>query len=207
MALYGFPCSEKTVTIPFSQMKANRPQEIAPRHQILTVPLACAHRAERLHSETQPVLRIPVLQFLYIIAAVVVVAGGRRFFQVNSKQQALTLGAAWVFPGAGHLMLGQRKRAFFLGGIVLSLFLIGLALGGFRNISPFDRHPIWGLAHLFGGGMSGIAAAATHGLTLDSEVPNYSVGCLYSAAACLLNILLMVDVFDILHKKSPEDPS
>ena len=147
------------------------------------------------------------MQFLYIIAAVIIIAGGRRFFQVNSKQQALTLGAAWFFPGAGHFMLGQKKRALFLGGIVVTLFLLGLIFGGFRNISPFDRHPIWGIAHLFGGGMSGIAAAATHGLTLDAEVPNYSIGCLYSAAACLLNILLTVDVFDLLHKKPNEATS
>ena len=166
---------------------------------------SCDRIVDLIHSKPQHDPRICPLPFLYIIAAVIVIAGGRRFLQVNSKQQALTIAAAWVFPGAGHFMMGRRKRALFLGGIVVVLFVAGLFLGGFRNISPFDRHPIWALAHLFGGGMSGIATAATHGLSLDAELPFYSVGCLYSATACLLNILLMVDVFDLLHKTNAQE--
>lgn len=147
------------------------------------------------------------MQFLYVFAAVIAVVGGRRFSQVNTPKQALTICVAWLFPGAGHFMMGERKRAFLLGGIVLSLFVVGLILSDFRNISPFDRHPIWGMAHFFGGAMSGITAAATSNLTLDGEVPFYSVGCLYSATACLLNILLMVDLFDLLHKEPTKEES
>jgi Family of unknown function (DUF6677) len=50
--------------------------------------------------------------------------------------------ASAIFPGAGHLILGQRKRALFAAAGVLGLFFLGLLIGGIDAIdSKEDR--IW----------------------------------------------------------------
>ena len=40
--------------------------------------------------------------------------------------------AAWMLPGAGYWLLGQRSRALTVGITILSLFVIGLLIGGVR---------------------------------------------------------------------------
>jgi TM2 domain-containing membrane protein YozV len=49
---------------------------------------------------------------------------------------------ALAFPGAGHLYLGQRRRAGYIALGVLGLFLGGLLIGG---IDAIDRRedPVW----------------------------------------------------------------
>lgn len=50
--------------------------------------------------------------------------------------------AAIIFPGAGHLVLGQRKRALFAVVGVMGLFFFGLLIGGIDAIdSKEDR--VW----------------------------------------------------------------
>ncbi len=50
--------------------------------------------------------------------------------------------AAVVFPGAGHLVLGQYKRALFAAIGVMGLFFFGLLIGGIDAIdSSQDR--VW----------------------------------------------------------------
>jgi hypothetical protein len=41
---------------------------------------------------------------------------------------------AWILPGAGYLLLGQRGRAMGVGITIIALFLIGLLVGGVRVI-------------------------------------------------------------------------
>src|SRR5512132_3248465 len=53
--------------------------------------------------------------------------------------------AAWAIPGAGHLWLGRRQKAFVLLAALLVMFLLGLLLQG--RIFPFDfSEPLVGLA-------------------------------------------------------------
>ncbi len=50
--------------------------------------------------------------------------------------------AAAVFPGAGHLVLGRRKRAFFAAVGVMGLFFFGLLIGGIDAIDS-KNDKIW----------------------------------------------------------------
>jgi hypothetical protein len=43
---------------------------------------------------------------------------------------AMALVAGWLVPGAGHLLLGKWVRAGLLAVSILSMFAIGIALGG-----------------------------------------------------------------------------
>ena len=42
--------------------------------------------------------------------------------------------AAWLLPGAGHWLLGQRARALTVGISIITLFTAGLLIGGVRLI-------------------------------------------------------------------------
>lgn len=134
-------------------------------------------------------------------AAFVLCAGFAIWFVVQSRpKQRLAVLFSWLIPGAGQIYLGRKDRGFFLGGLVIATFFAGMVIADFRNISPFDRHEIWGIAHLFGGLMSGSAAAATATLMIRETDPYYNVGCLYSGVACLMNVLVMIDAYDLAGK-------
>ncbi|MEZ6195023.1 MAG: DUF6677 family protein [Planctomycetota bacterium] len=139
-----------------------------------------------------------------LVLGVVTVALVGIFATTASPRQRNGVVLAWLFPGLGHFYLGERKRGLVLGGMIVATFLVGMILADFRNISPFDRHPTWGIAHAFGGLMSGLAALLTKGLLISRENPFYNVGCLYSGVATLLNILAMVDVWDLAGAKAKE---
>ncbi|HEX4053252.1 MAG TPA: DUF6677 family protein [Tepidisphaeraceae bacterium] len=47
---------------------------------------------------------------------------------------------AWLVPGGGYFLLGQRSRALVVGITVIALFLAGILVGGIRIMDP----PGWG---------------------------------------------------------------
>ena len=111
---------------------------------------------------------------------------------------ALMCAAAWLVPGAGHLWLGRgRKAAVFL--VVLSvMFATGLALQG--RIFPFElSQPLVALAafaDLGIGALYFLAWAAGWGAG-SSVAPTYEYGNTFLIVAGLLNLLVMLDVYDV----------
>lgn len=114
----------------------------------------------------------------------------------NPLQRKALLGA-WLIPGLGHWLLGRKDRALFFAVTLIPTFVAGLILGDFATVSPFDRHPIWGLAQFPGGLMTGITALLTKDAHIAGADVFYSTAQLYTGAACLLNILALCDVHDL----------
>src|SRR5579863_4709373 len=54
---------------------------------------------------------------------------------------SLVLLAGWLIPGAGHLMLGKWVRALLLAAAILTMFTVGVALGG-KLYSPNTGEPL-----------------------------------------------------------------
>lgn len=54
----------------------------------------------------------------------------------------LAIALAWVVPGLGHWVLGERSRALLFGITIHGLFAMGLLLAGLRAINPPDQ-AIW----------------------------------------------------------------
>jgi hypothetical protein len=100
----------------------------------------------------------------------------------------------WVAPGAGHWYLGYRKKGIFYFVVITALFVAGMAIADFRNIS-YERHPVFFLAYAFYGGASLVAEVATHGLRMVGQLTREDVGCLYSGVAGLLNILVLIAAY------------
>jgi len=115
---------------------------------------------------------------------------------------ALAIGFAFLIPGAGHLMLGRRIQAavFFL--VITLTFAGGMALADFTNVS-FARYPFHFLAQVFAGGEMFLALLLTSGLK-PTHVPEFlgvntlDIGLLYTMVAALLNVMVMMHLWNLL---------
>jgi hypothetical protein len=106
--------------------------------------------------------------------------------------------AAWAIPGAGHLWQGRRgKGLVFLVALPL-MFAIGLLLQG--RLFPFDMsEPLVGLAALadLGVGVPYFIATAVSAGAGDVRAVTYEYGNAYLIVAGLLNLLVVIDAYDI----------
>ncbi len=106
--------------------------------------------------------------------------------------------ASWAIPGAGHLWLGRRhKGLIFLVALPL-MFAIGLGLHG--RLFPFDlSEPLVALAAVadFGIGVTYFIASALGFGTGDVRAVTYEYGNAFLIVAGLLNLLVVIDVYDV----------
>lgn len=127
---------------------------------------------------------------------------------------------AWLFPGLGHFVLGKRQRAIVFCFIVLATFSLGLASNGSATVIDRER-PLSYLAtfdNLALGPLDLVGRFLTFGrlvyrLPLSETDPlrvemierlrdrvrgvTYEYGSTFLLTAGLMNILLILDVFDI----------
>lgn len=106
--------------------------------------------------------------------------------------------ASWAIPGAGHLWLGRRtKGLIFLVALPL-MFAIGLATGG--RLFPFTlSEPLVCLAAVADLGIGVtyfIASALGYGEGAVRAV-TYEYGNAFLIVAGLLNLLVIIDAYDI----------
>lgn len=106
--------------------------------------------------------------------------------------------AAWVIPGAGHLWQGRRgKGIIFLIALPL-MFAIGLGVEG--RLFPFTlSDPLVGLAALadVGVGFPYFLANAFGFGAGEVRAVGYEYGNAFMIVAGLLNLLVVVDAYDI----------
>ncbi len=115
---------------------------------------------------------------------------------------ALIVGAAaWLVPGGGHLLLGQRSRGLTIMASIVCLFILGLLIGGVSVIdspaavswSALQQKP-WYVVQALGGLMTIFTTVATNGHTLPvSHARSWEIGTLYTAVAGMLNLLALID--------------
>ena len=101
---------------------------------------------------------------------------------------------AWLVPGAGHWMLGLRRRAVAYSAAVLGLFIGGALLGSIAVVSATSYAF---LLQLCTGPVSAILAYITY-LTGPEHNPTRmgDIGLTMTLIAGALNVLLMADVLD-----------
>ena len=118
--------------------------------------------------------------------------------QAQSGGLVLLCLASWAVPGAGHLWLGRRtKGLIFLIALPL-MFAIGLAIHG--RLFPFDLSDplvcLEAVADLAIGVPYLLAAALGYGHG-DVRAVTYEYGNAFLVVAGLLNLLVVVDAYDI----------
>lgn len=106
--------------------------------------------------------------------------------------------ASWAVPGAGHLWLGQRRKGLIFLIALPLMFAIGLASHG--RLFPVDfSEPLVGLEALADMGI-GLTYFIAHGLGYgagDVRAVTYEYGNAFLVVAGLLNLLVVIDVYDV----------
>ena len=106
--------------------------------------------------------------------------------------------AAWALPGAGHLWLGRRSKGIIFLIALPVMFAIGLAIDG--RLFPFElSDPIVGLAAFadLGVGIPYFIASALGAGRGNVLAVTYEYGNAFLIAAGLLNLLVVIDAYDI----------
>jgi hypothetical protein len=110
----------------------------------------------------------------------------------------LICAAAWFVPGAGHLWLGRRQKGIVFLVTLTLMFAFGLWLEG--RLFPFElTQPQVALAAIadVGVGLPYLVARAA-GLGTGRVIAiTYEYGNTFVIAAGLLNMLVVLDVFDV----------
>lgn len=112
---------------------------------------------------------------------------------------------AFAVPGAGHLFLGRHKRAFAFFIIVGLMFAIGLLIdGGLYSIKTSGGAALKLLASYASMG-SGLLYALAHTLGVRGQVASatFEYGSTFTLTAGLMNLLLILDCFDIANGRKP----
>lgn len=106
---------------------------------------------------------------------------------------------AYLVPGAGHFYLGKRKRAAAFFAIVCLMFVIGIVIDG--DLYTVYRTSGSLLRLLAGAGSMGAGVlyfvALMMGVHGDVTSITYEHGTAFTITAGLMNLLLMLDAFDI----------
>lgn len=122
---------------------------------------------------------------------------------VSRGVAAVLLG--WVFPGLGHLFLGRRGKGLLLMGVLVALFVLGVAMDSRLTMYVGFEDP---LAFLFSIAQMGVGAPYVIARMLGFAAglvtsPSHEYGNTFTAVAGLLNILVILDAFDIARGRKP----
>jgi len=105
---------------------------------------------------------------------------------------------SWLVPGAGHLWLGRRSKGLIFLVALPLMFAIGLAIEG--RLFPFEfSDPLVGLAALADisiGAVYFVAGALGYGAG-NVRAVTYEYGNAFLIVAGLLNLLVIIDVYDV----------
>ena len=111
----------------------------------------------------------------------------------------LTVGLlAWLIPGAGHLLLKEKKRALIIFATIVLTFCVGLYVGSIGIINPVGAKP-WYVAQIMNSPM--VVALVYWAKSENYPVfgrPN-EIGQIYTSIAGLLNLLCIVNAVYLAH--------
>jgi hypothetical protein len=149
---------------------------------------------------------------------------GRADEQVSFGRTVTALAAGWLVPGAGHAVLGRLRRAAVFFALIVGSFGLGLAhdgrlalysprdgfLTGLQLVANIGVGPADALARM---SVYGEAAYTVPDITAPSYRPRIETfrerqrsalsayGTAYLWSAGLMNLLLLMDVWDIAKRR------
>jgi len=111
----------------------------------------------------------------------------------------IAMALAYLVPGAGHLYLGRRFRGIAYFCIVVFMFVIGLAVDGDLYAVTRSGGSLLRLLAAFGSMGAGLLywIADFKGVVGDITSITYEHGTAFIITAGLMNLLLVLDAFDI----------
>ncbi|MHC4423522.1 MAG: DUF6677 family protein [Planctomycetota bacterium] len=129
-----------------------------------------------------------------------------RLFKENHLLLPLTAGLfAWFIPGAGHLVLKEKKRAIIIFATIVPTFCAGLYIGSIGVIDTVGGTPWYVYAAQI---MSSPMVALLAHVTAGGGYPVYSwpneIGQIYTSTAGLLNLLCIVNAVYLAYLRSTQ---
>ena len=116
----------------------------------------------------------------------------------NKLKTGLAVAGALLFPGLGHLILGKWLRALLFAGAILSLFCLGLAVEG--KLHSLDLREFIVMLYFLADASNGLPylLAKNWGYGAgNAQNQSFEYGNTFLAVAGLLNLLVVLNVFDI----------
>jgi len=99
---------------------------------------------------------------------------------------------AWIIPGAGHYLIGEKRRAAIIFATITITFCIGIYIGSIGVINPVGAKP-WYVAQI----MNTPLVAILGKMTAEASYTVYGwpneIGQIYTSIAGLLNLLCIVN--------------
>ncbi len=116
----------------------------------------------------------------------------------------MALGLTWLLPGGGHLFLGRRARGLAFLVIVLTGLAIGTSLQG-EEALVFSGSPLEILKSFarMAIGLPYFVLTVGFGYVGDPRALGYEYGGPFIVTAGVMNMLMMLDVWDIGHGRKP----
>lgn len=107
---------------------------------------------------------------------------------------------AWLVPGAGYLVLGDRNRFLVVFVTILATFVLGLYIGSIGVVDP-QQARYWYIAQV----MTSPAVMLIGNITRSGQYPvygrPYEIGQIYTSIAGLLNLLCIVNVVYLAYRR------
>lgn len=107
--------------------------------------------------------------------------------------------AAWLVPGAGHVVMGKWRKGLFFFAILAATYAFGMHIAGWRPVS-FDDNPFYFVGQ-YGSGVT-LFVAKFRGLEKAILRPAihpswFDPGLLYVCVVGLLNLVIMLNILDL----------
>jgi TM2 domain-containing membrane protein YozV len=114
-----------------------------------------------------------------------------------NRRTAAAMVLAFLVPGAGHLYLGRTARGVAFFCIIASLFVYGLCIDG--RLYSVQQGNVLSLLATLGSIGSGLLyfIGRMYGPPGDITSLTFEYGTAFTLTAGLMNLLLVVDSFDI----------
>lgn len=120
----------------------------------------------------------------------------------DSIKVLVTCVLAWAVPGLGHIAAGRIGRGLIFGFIVVALFIGGIGLHG-KVYRPEEGQPLSYLAAIGAAGV-GLPYVVAHAMGAgfgDIRTQSYEYGNTFTLVAGLLNLLIVLDAYDVASGK------
>jgi hypothetical protein len=142
---------------------------------------------------------------IVLLAAATAVIGVNLSLKKGERRRGVAFAAAWLVPGAGHVVLGRWGKGLFFFLTLGLTYVFGLWIVGFRAVS-FDDNPFYYVGQ-YGSGLTFLLARlmSEHKAfpRLELHPSWFDPGLLYVCVAGLLNVVIMMNVLDLKPAPAP----
>lgn len=116
-----------------------------------------------------------------------------------SKRSLSAMVLAYLVPGAGHFYLGYRARGLVFFTIVTLLFMIGISIDGSLYTLQESGGSLLKILASFGSMGAGLLYLVARALGPHGDVRSitFEYGTTFTLTAGLMNLLLVLDCFDL----------